>query len=83
MVAILDFPLSIQSSVKKSKKLNLLFSRQNLSNRKEDSKINISMRVRRNSPIEVPFRGAVKSPKCVTFAPAKHNVKNSVPRTVR
>ena len=33
--------------------------------------------------IEVPFRGAVKSPKCVTFAPAKHNVKNSVPRTVR
>ena len=33
--------------------------------------------------IEVPFCGTVKSPKCVTFAPAKHNVKNSVPRTFR
>ena len=33
--------------------------------------------------IKVPFCGTVKSPKCVTFAPAKHNVKNSVPRTVR
>ena len=35
------------------------------------------------SLIEVPFYGIVKSLKCVTFAPAKHNVKNSVPRTVR
>ena len=33
--------------------------------------------------IKVPFCRTVKTPKYVTFAPAKHNVKNSVPRTVR